>query len=120
MTSKAIYNLYERVDSMTNTADQMRKEVKRNNAIIALLDAADKDEKSELDIDSFIKVIKEQVESYENQYKRLVEMIVNTKKVLEIYESNMDLYGELIDLLLVSFGYEKADPDKNPDLALKD
>lgn len=120
MTSKAIYNLYERIDSMTNTVNQMQKEVKRNNAIVALLDAAGKDEKDELDIESFIGVIKEQVESYENQYKRLVEMIDNAKKALEIYENNPDLYGEIIDYLLVSFGYEKADPEKNPDLALKD
>lgn len=120
MTSKAIYNLYERIDSMTNTADQMLKEVERNNAIIELLEKAEKKEKEELEIESFIKVIKDQVKSYEDQYKRLIMMIENTKKVIDKYENNVNLYGELIDDLLTSFGYEKADPDKNPDLALKD
>ena len=47
-------------------------------------------------------------------------MIENTKKVVTKYEDDSDSYGEIIDDLLTSFGYEKADPDKNPDLALKD
>lgn len=120
MTSKAIYNLYERIDSMTNTANQMLKEVERNNAIIKLLEKAEEEEKKELEIESFIKVIKDQVKSYEDQYKRLITMIENTKKVVTKYEDDSDSYSEIIDDLLTSFGYEKADPDKNPDLALKD
>ena len=57
MKTSAIYNLYERKNSLQSTIEQMEAEIKRNEGIIDVLNRASDKEKKDLEIDEFVKKI---------------------------------------------------------------
>lgn len=104
--SKSFPMLQNRVTQMEQTLAQVDKEVERDQAIVDLLSKADDETKVKYEINDFINTINQQIQSYQDQKEKFRNMIASTKKAIEIYESNPKQYAELMENILVSFGFD--------------
>lgn len=109
MNKSAIYNLYERKDSLKNTIDQINVEIERNEGVIEVLNRASEKEKEDLKINEFISKIKEQVTNFKTQRDKLQKMLNLNNTVIKMYEDNKDQYKMILNDTLVSFGFEEEE-----------
>lgn len=109
----AIYNLYIRKTQMEQSLAQLDTEVERNTKIIEILDRASDEEKEKLELKKFTDAIHQQVDAYIEQKTKMEKMISLNSRVLELYESDKDKYEEIINCILVSFGFEEADQESD-------
>lgn len=109
MKTSAIYNLYERKNSLQSTIEQMEAEIKRNEGIIDVLNRASDKEKKDLEIDEFVKKIQEQVDNFRTQKDKLQKMLNLNDAVIKMYEDNKEQYELILNSVLTSFGFEEAE-----------
>lgn len=81
----------------------------RNEKFIELLDKASEEDKKKYEIDSFIKQVKDQNKSYEEQEKQMSEMIAKTEEIISLYESDKEKYEDFLNTILISFGCKTAE-----------
>ena len=113
MEKSAVYNLYIRKVQMEQSIEQLKNEVNRNNKIVEILNRASDKEKESLELKKFTDAINDQVNNYNEQIEKMQKMVDLNNEVISIYESDKDKFEEIINKLLLSFGFEEAENSKN-------
>lgn len=104
----AIYNLYESIDSMKKTIDQIKNDTERNKIIVDALEKVDSETLETYGIDSFIDNIKEQINHNNEQLEQLQLFIEKRNLVIEKIEKDDDAKS-IVNDLLVGFGFKEEE-----------
>ena len=113
MEKSAIFNLYIRKQQIEASVEQVIVEINRNEKIIEILNRASDEEKESTELKKFTDTIQQQVDSYYTQKDKMNGMIENTDKVIKLYESDKEKYEDVINSLLLSFGFEETEKPTN-------
>lgn len=113
MEKSAIFNLYIRKQQIEASVEQVIVEINRNEKIIEILNRASDEEKESTELKKFTDTIQQQVDSYYTQKDKMNGMIENTDKVIKLYETDKEKYEDVINALLLSFGFEETEKPAN-------
>lgn len=105
--ASAVFNLYERLDEMKKTLDELDKNIERDSFVLSLLNNATEEDIKKYELNIFMDSVKTQIETFKTQREKLDKMICDSSKVLELYESDKDTYNFIITKLLTSFGFSE-------------
>lgn len=105
--ASAVFNLYERLDEMKKTLDEVDKNIERDSFVLSLLNNATEEDIKKYELNIFMDSVKTQIETFKTQREKLDKMICDSSKVLELYESDKDTYNLIITKLLTSFGFSE-------------
>lgn len=105
--ASAVFNLYERLDEMKKTLDELDKNIERDSFVLSLLNNATEEDIKKYELNIFMDSVKTQIETFKTQREKLDKMICDSSKVLELYESDKDTYNLIITKLLTSFGFSE-------------
>lgn len=105
--ASAVFNLYERLDEMKKTLDEVDKNIERDSFVLSLLNNATEEDIKKYELNIFMDSVKTQIEAFKTQREKLDKMICDSSKVLELYESDKDTYNLIITKLLTSFGFSE-------------